>query len=86
MTSQVREPDESASGTAQERERPASPPDLVDSGLLFARSTQLACEGALSLLLKTSVREVWDQLVRAGLDWENEFTRVPNPPRTQPHQ
>jgi hypothetical protein len=50
---------------------------------MFARTTQLACEGAVSLLLKTSVREVWDQLVRAGLEWEDEFTRVPEHRRTR---
>jgi len=55
----------------------------MDSGLLFARTTQLACEGAVSLLLRASVREVWDQLVRAGLDWEDEFTRVPEHRRTR---
>ncbi|HEY2595434.1 MAG TPA: hypothetical protein VGK33_16200 [Chloroflexota bacterium] len=77
MTSQVRESDDSAAGQAQEQERRAGPPDLVDSGLLFARTTQLACEGAVSLLLRASVRDVWDDLVRAGLEWEEEFTRVP---------
>jgi hypothetical protein len=77
MTSQVRQPEQSVVEHAQEQERRAGPPDLMDSGLLFARTTQLACEGAVSLLLKTSVRELWDQLVRAGLDWEDEFTRVP---------
>jgi hypothetical protein len=55
----------------------------MDSGLLFARTTQLACEGAVSLLLKTSVRELWDQLVHAGLEWEDEFTRVPEHRRTR---
>jgi hypothetical protein len=83
MTSQVREPDDSAAGQAQEQERRAGPPDLVDSGLLFARTTQLACEGAVSLLLRTSVREVWDELVHAGLEWEEEFTRVPERRRLQ---
>ncbi len=83
MTSQVREPDDSVAGEAQERESRAGPPDLMDSGLLFARTTQLACEGAVSLLLRTSVREMWDQLVRAGLEWEDEFTRVPEHRRLQ---
>jgi hypothetical protein len=83
MTSHVREPDDSAAGQAQEQERRAGPPDLLDSGLLFARTTQLACEGAVSLLLGTSVREVWDELVHAGLEWEQEFTRVPERRRLQ---
>ena len=83
MTSQVRESDTSGAMSPREQERPASPPDLMDSGLMFARTTQLACEGAVSLLLKTSVREVWDQLVRAGLEWEDEFTRVPEHRRTR---
>ena len=83
MTSQVREPDDSATMTPREQERRVGPPELMDSGMLFARTTQLACEGAVSLLLKASVREVWDQLVRAGLEWEDEFTRVPEHRRTR---
>ena len=66
MTSQAREPENSAAMTPREQERRANAPDLMDSGLLFARTTQLACEGAVSLMLKTSVRELWDQLVHAA--------------------
>jgi hypothetical protein len=44
--------------------------------MLFARSAQLTCEGALRLLFSTSARDAWDRLVRAGLEWEDEYTPV----------
>ena len=36
----------------------------------LVRTTQLAAEGAVSLLLHVSVRDVRDRLVDAGLEWE----------------
>ena len=76
MTSQVDEPDESSLRSASERGGAAST-DLVTLGKQWTRTSQLVCEGALSLLLSTSVRDVWDGLVRAGIEWEDEYTRVP---------
>ncbi|MBV9581042.1 MAG: hypothetical protein JO057_20880 [Chloroflexi bacterium] len=54
-------------------------PSIADAGVIYARNTRLACEGALSLLLNSSVRDLWDQLVRAGIEWEDTYTRVPAP-------
>jgi hypothetical protein len=67
---------ESSGGPAPRRARRESRPDLVNLGQA-ARATQLACEGALSLLFRTSLRDVLDRLVVAGIEWEDEFTRVP---------
>jgi hypothetical protein len=43
----------------------------------YMRECQLAAEGAISLLFKTSARDVLDQLVRAGREWEEEYTSEP---------
>ena len=43
----------------------------------FARTGQLAFEGALSLLISTSVRDVFDRLMDAGRKWEEDYTYVP---------
>jgi len=67
---------ESGSSPAPRRARRESRPDLVNLGQA-ARATQLACEGALSLLFRTSLRDVLDRLVVAGIEWEDEYTRVP---------
>ena len=67
---------ESSSGSAGGRGRRASRPDLVNLGQA-ARATQLACEGAFSLVFRTSLRDVLDRLVLAGIEWEEEYTRVP---------
>jgi hypothetical protein len=78
MTSHVDEPVKPSLKSASEPGGEA-PPDLATVGKQFTRTSQLFCEGALSLLLKTSVRDVWDGLVRAGIEWEDEYTRVPEP-------
>jgi len=77
MPSQPQQPDENQMPKRSEGERRATPPGLVDSGMLLARTTQLACEGALNLLLHSSVRRVWHGLVDAGLEWEQEYMRRP---------
>jgi hypothetical protein len=41
----------------------------------YAREAQLAAEGAFSLMFSLSVRDVFDQLVQAGRDWEDEYGR-----------
>jgi hypothetical protein len=82
--SQIRQPEESEAPTGFTGERRATPPGLFESGQHFARTTRLACEGALSLLLSTSVRGAWVKLVRAGLEWEDEYTRLPE--RRRPDQ
>src|SRR5579871_4710001 len=43
----------------------------------YAREVQLAAEGAMSLMLGVSVRGMFDQLVQAGRDWEDEYTSRP---------
>jgi hypothetical protein len=43
----------------------------------YMRECQLAAEGAISLLFKTSARDVLDNLVRAGREWEEEYTSQP---------
>jgi hypothetical protein len=78
MTNQVDEPDKRSLKSAGEGV--AASPDLASSGRQLIRTSQLLCEGALSLLLSTSVRDAWDGLVRAGLEWEDEYTRVPERP------
>jgi len=77
MISQVSEPAESTPMIEPEGHAAAS--DLLDSGMHYARHSRLACQGALSLLFKASVRDIWDGLVRAGIEWEDKYTRVPAP-------
>lgn len=43
----------------------------------YAREAQLAAEGAVSLVLGLSVRDLFDQLVQAGRDWEDEYASRP---------
>jgi hypothetical protein len=43
----------------------------------YAREAQLAAEGAVSLALSLSMREVFDQLIQAGRDWEDEYASRP---------
>jgi hypothetical protein len=43
----------------------------------YAREAQLATEGAFSLMFSLSVRDVLDQLVQKGRDWEDEYTHQP---------
>jgi len=43
----------------------------------YAREAQLAAEGAMSMAFSLSVRDVFDQLVQAGRDWEEEYTSRP---------
>jgi hypothetical protein len=43
----------------------------------YMREAQLAAEGAVSLVFSASVRDVFDQLVRAGREWEEEYTSRP---------
>ncbi|MBV9328716.1 MAG: hypothetical protein JO352_33820 [Chloroflexi bacterium] len=83
MTSQAHESEQSGPITELELAGGAASLSIADSGLQAARNTRLACEGAVSLLFSTSVRDVWDQLVRAGIEWEDKYTRLPEP-RTGP--
>jgi hypothetical protein len=71
MTSPMEEPIESTQMADRE--------NLADAAMHYARDGRLACEGALSLLFKASVRDIWDGLVRAGIEWEDKYTRVPVP-------
>jgi hypothetical protein len=43
----------------------------------YVREAQLAAEGVMSLVLSTSVKDVFDQLVQAGREWEDEYTSRP---------
>lgn len=43
----------------------------------YAREAQLAAEGAVSLMFSMSVRDMVDQLVQAGREWEDEYTTRP---------
>jgi hypothetical protein len=43
----------------------------------YMREAQLVAEGAMSLLFKLSLSDAFDQLVRAGREWEEEFTSQP---------
>ena len=44
----------------------------------YAREAQLAAEGAFSLMLNLSMREMFDQLIRAGREWEDEYSSRPS--------
>ena len=50
--------------------------DGVRMGVRYGRETQLAAEGAMTLLYRWS-RRTFAELVRAGRDWEEE-TSLPN--------
>jgi hypothetical protein len=53
---------------------------VAEQSRLFQRTVreaQLAAEGAMSLLFKVSLSDAFEQLVRAGRDWEEEFTSAP---------
>ncbi len=79
--------DQKAAWARRERERRTLERDVTDvrgsvrdsSRLLqrYVRDMQLAAEGAVSLLFNSSPSEVFDNLVRAGRDWEEEFTSQP---------
>src|SRR4051812_11896693 len=57
---------------------PAPDPEVaLVAAQRYMRECQLAAEGAISLLFKTSARDVLDQLVRAGREWEEEYTSQP---------
>jgi hypothetical protein len=43
----------------------------------YVRESQLATEGALSLLFKASLSQAIENLVRAGREWEEEFNAAP---------
>jgi hypothetical protein len=43
----------------------------------YVREVQLAAEGAMSAMLNLSLSEMFDQLVEAGRQWEDEFTSQP---------
>jgi hypothetical protein len=65
-------------GARQTRGPAPSPAQLAQHSL---RTAQLAAEGAMSLLFELSLKDALDVLVRAGRDWEEEFTRQPTPRR-----
>jgi hypothetical protein len=79
--------DQKAAWARRERERRTLERDVTDvrgsvrdsSRVLqrYVRDMQLAAEGAVSLLFNSSPSEVFDNLVRAGRDWEEEFTSQP---------
>jgi len=50
------------------------------------REVQLATEGAVSMVFKLSIRDVLDQLVRAGREWEDEYTSRPARRRRVAHE
>jgi hypothetical protein len=79
--------DQKAAWARRERERRTIDRDVTDvrgsvrdsSRLLqrYVRDMQLAAEGAVSLLFNSSPSAVFDNLVQAGRDWEEEFTNQP---------
>jgi hypothetical protein len=56
--------------------------DSVRMGVRYGREAQLAAEGAMTVLLRWS-RRTFDDLVRAGREWEEE-TSLPNRRRRVP--
>jgi hypothetical protein len=51
-----------------------SPSDVAQR---YVREAQLAAEGAMSVMLNLSLSDLFDQLVEAGRQWEDEFTSQP---------
>lgn len=77
-------PEQAAVAMSRERERAearlarahATRGSDLDAGWLVQRSLRtalLAAEGAMSLLVNTSLRGVRERLTQAGLDWEEEL-------------
>ena len=66
-----------AEGSARQRRLPGPSGDLRWLALRFGREAQLAAEGAMSLLLSVSARDVFDELIRAGREWEEEYVSSP---------
>ena len=56
---------------------PIPSPETTRQAQQYLREAQLAAEGAMSLMFHFSVRDALDQLVRAGRDWEEEYTSQP---------
>jgi hypothetical protein len=79
-----RERGEAELGRAYERWDPEFDPARLAQR--FLRTTQLVAEGAVSLLLHVSVRDVRERLVHAGLEWEEEFFDEPVPRRSKRHK
>ena len=50
--------------------------DLARKGRRYGRETMLASEGAANLMYRWS-RRMFAELVRAGLEWEDEISRSP---------
>jgi hypothetical protein len=50
--------------------------DLARKGRRYGRETMLATEGAANLMYRWS-RRLFAELVRAGLEWEDEISRSP---------
>jgi hypothetical protein len=79
--------DQKAAWARRERERRMLERDVSDvrggvrdsSRLVqrYVREMQLAAEGAVSLFFNSSPSEVFNNLVQAGRDWEEEFTNQP---------
>jgi hypothetical protein len=63
----------------QNRTRPSNDARWVAQR--YVRGAQLAAEVALSLLFHASARDLFEQLVRAGRNWESEFTSRPTTAR-----
>jgi hypothetical protein len=49
--------------------------EMARRGRRYSREAQLATEGALSLMMRFS-RHAFDDLVRAGRDWEDDTSRM----------
>jgi hypothetical protein len=74
-----REQERRLSGSESSSRARGFPGDSARIVQRYAREMQLAAEGAMSLLMKLSVQDAFDQLVRAGRDWEEDF--MSQPPR-----
>ena len=60
--------------------RPTIPTPSVETRRLaqyYIREAQLATEGAMSMFVNMSIRNVLDTLVQAGREWEDEYTNRP---------
>ena len=58
--------------------------DLARLGLRYTRESQLATEGAISILVRWA-RQARVELIRAGLEWEDEMARS-RPRRVPPDE
>jgi hypothetical protein len=75
---------EHARRTGKHLPLPTSGADTRRLAQHYLRDVQLVAEGAMSMLFNLSVRDMFDELIRHGREWEDEYTRGSAPRRRVP--